>query len=110
MVPKVRAVQRRQTFLSPTVVPVPVTPAASVALQPSMSSSSIGFTRIDSSGYCSDSEEPLRAKPCSSGIGTRASASCSEFSVSMRDNISLAFACLYMLVKIRGEKSLVCYH
>nr|XP_029503796.1 SUN domain-containing protein 1-like isoform X1 [Oncorhynchus nerka] len=77
MVPTVRAVQRRQTFLSPTVVPVPVTPAASVALQPSMSSSSIGFTRIDSSGYCSDSEEPLKAKPCSSRIGTRASASCS---------------------------------
>ncbi|KAM9517892.1 uncharacterized protein ACWYII_044653 isoform 1-T1 [Salvelinus alpinus] len=82
MVPTVRAVQRRQTFLSPTVAPVPVTPAASVALQPSMSSSSIGFTRIDSSGYCSDSEEPLRAKTCStrrlsSGIGTRASASCS---------------------------------
>uniref|UniRef100_A0A8C7KP65 SUN domain-containing protein 1 n=1 Tax=Oncorhynchus kisutch TaxID=8019 RepID=A0A8C7KP65_ONCKI len=77
MVPTVRAVQRRQTFLSPTVVPVPVTPAASVSLQPSMSSSSIGFTRIDSSGYCSDSEEPLRAKPCPSGIGTRASASCS---------------------------------
>ncbi|XP_041755317.2 SUN domain-containing protein 2-like [Coregonus clupeaformis] len=89
MAPTVRAVQRRQTFLSPTVAPsvapVPLAPAASVALQPSMSSSSIGFTRIDSSGYCSDSEEPLRVKTrsnrrLSSGIGTRtsASASCSR--------------------------------
>ncbi|KAK6316405.1 hypothetical protein J4Q44_G00139290 [Coregonus suidteri] len=87
--PTVRAVQRRQTFLSPTVAPsvapVPLAPAASVALQPSMSSSSIGYTRIDSSGYCSDSEEPLRVKTrsnrrLSSGIGTRtsASASCSR--------------------------------
>ncbi|CAB1318996.1 unnamed protein product, partial [Coregonus sp. 'balchen'] len=63
----------------------PLAPAASVALQPSMSSSSIGYTRIDSSGYCSDSEEPLRVKTrsnrrLSSGIGTRtsASASCSR--------------------------------
>lgn len=74
LAPTLRATQRRQTFLSPPSV------APSVALEPSLSFSSMSY----SSGYCS--EEPQRLRTCSSrsfssGIGTRTGASCSECNV-----------------------------
>ncbi|XP_052347229.1 sun domain-containing protein 1-like isoform X3 [Oncorhynchus keta] len=67
LAPTLRVTQRRQTFLSPSSV------APSVALEPSLSFSSMSY----SSGYCS--EEPQRPRTCSSrsfssGIGTRTDA------------------------------------
>ncbi|XP_041719471.2 SUN domain-containing protein 1 isoform X2 [Coregonus clupeaformis] len=71
LAPTLRATQRRQTFLSPSSV------APSVALEPSLSFSSMSY----SSGYCSEEPPRLRTRSSrsfSSGISTRTGASCTR--------------------------------